>query len=68
VLGVIGVVAVLTGTLGWQGFGTASLVLGGVLTMNSLSMLQAKRYFEELYFQASRSQARYTDDPPCPGP
>ncbi len=62
-LGILGLVLAATGSLGWQGLTTVALTLAVVLTVNSLSMLQAKRYFEELYFQSSRSHARYIEPP-----
>lgn len=54
VFGLIAVVLTVLGHLGWQGLAIASAVLSVTLAMTSLGMLQAKRYFEELYFQGAR--------------
>jgi glycosyltransferase involved in cell wall biosynthesis len=56
-LGLLALVLAAIGKLGWQGLAVASLVLSVTLAVTSLGMLQAKRYFEELYFQGTRTQA-----------
>lgn len=61
ILGGTGVGLAVTGRLGWQGLAVTCLVLGVMLAVASLSMLQAKRYFEELYFQGARVQGRTED-------
>ena len=62
VLGVAGLGLTLAGQLGWQGLTVTCLVLSGFLVVTSLGMLQAKRYFEELYFLGSRTRGRPEDD------
>lgn len=47
--GVLAVVLTITGNLGWDGLGIASAVLCVTLIFQSLTNLQSKRYFEELY-------------------
>ena len=60
-LGGTGVGLTVAGRLGWQGLAVTCLVLGVMLAVASLSMLQAKRYFEELYFQGARVHGRRDD-------
>lgn len=55
VLGLVAFILTVAGYLGWQGLAIASLVLSVLLVYTSLAMLQAKRYFEELYFQGARA-------------
>jgi glycosyltransferase involved in cell wall biosynthesis len=57
-LGLLALVLAALGQLGWQGLAVASLVLSVTLAVTALGMLQAKRYFEELYFQATRTHGR----------
>jgi glycosyltransferase involved in cell wall biosynthesis len=52
---VFGVVVLATGAISWGMAGSAALVLAVMLAVTSLSMLQAKRYFEELYFMGARA-------------
>ncbi len=54
VLGGVGLVLAAVGRLGWQGLAVTCLVLAVMLAATSLGMLQAKRYFEELYFLGAR--------------
>ncbi len=44
------------GQLGWQGLAIVSVVLTSQLVTASLSMLQSKRYFEELFTQAAHTR------------
>jgi glycosyltransferase involved in cell wall biosynthesis len=53
--GLLALVLAAFGRLGWNGLAVASLVLSVTLATTALGMLQAKRYFEELYFQATRT-------------
>jgi glycosyltransferase involved in cell wall biosynthesis len=57
-LGLLALVLAAFGQLGWHGLAVASLVLSVSLAVTALGMLQAKRYFEELYFQATRTHDR----------
>ncbi len=57
-LGLLAAVLSAAGYLGWQGLAVSALVLAVMLAVSSLSMLQAKRYFEETYFQMARSHDR----------
>jgi hypothetical protein len=57
-LGLLAAVLAACGQLGWHGLATASLVLSVMLAVTALGMLQAKRYFEELFFQATRTHSR----------
>ncbi len=59
--GMLGLGLAAWGKLGWQGLAVTSLVLAVSLSVTSLAMLQAKRYFEELYFQGARTQGRPGD-------
>lgn len=71
VLGAVGLVLTALGHLGWQGLTVACLVLSVMLAVTALGMLQAKRYFEELYFQGSRTDAGFahpTTVPTADGP
>jgi glycosyltransferase involved in cell wall biosynthesis len=61
VLGLVGLGLTAAGQLGWQGLAVTCLVLSGFLAVTALGMLQAKRYFEELYFLGSRSRGRPDD-------
>jgi glycosyltransferase involved in cell wall biosynthesis len=61
VFGAVGLVLAVLGKLGWQGVAITCLVLSVMLAVTSLGMLQAKRYFEELYFQGARTQGRPGD-------
>ncbi len=54
-MGLIAVVLIATGHLGWQGLAIVASILSVTLTVSALGMLQAKRYFEETYFQISRT-------------
>jgi hypothetical protein len=54
--GAVGLVLTVLGHLGWQGLAVTCLVLSVMLAVTSLGMLQAKRYFEELYFQGAWTQ------------
>jgi glycosyltransferase involved in cell wall biosynthesis len=58
IFGVLGLGLTVWGKLGWQGLAVTCLVLGVMLAVTSLGMLQAKRYFEELYFQGARTRGR----------
>lgn len=49
VFGLIAIVLTLMGYLGWHGLAVASAILSVTLIFQSLTNLQAKRYFEELY-------------------
>jgi glycosyltransferase involved in cell wall biosynthesis len=60
-LGLLTLALVAAGQLGWHELAVASLVLSVTLSVASLGMLQAKRYFEELYFQATRTHGRPGD-------
>jgi glycosyltransferase involved in cell wall biosynthesis len=59
--GVLGLALAAWGKLGWQGLTVTALVLAVMLAVSSLGMLQAKRYFEELYFQGARSLRQDVD-------
>ena len=54
--GLVGLVVLVTGAMSWGQLGTASLVIAAMLGISALGMLQAKRYFEELYFLGARAQ------------
>jgi hypothetical protein len=54
--GLVGLLVLLTGGMSWGHVGTASLVIAAMLGISALGMLQAKRYFEELYFLGARAQ------------
>lgn len=75
VLGLVGLVLTALGQLGWQGLAVVCLVLAVLLAVMSLGMLQAKRYFEELYFLGARvgstsvgEQAAFAHPWTVPGP
>jgi glycosyltransferase involved in cell wall biosynthesis len=53
--GAIALVLIASGHLGWQGLAIVSAVTTVQLVTASLSMLQSKRYFEELFTQAAHS-------------
>jgi glycosyltransferase involved in cell wall biosynthesis len=55
VLGLLGVIIATLGHLTWSGLAICAIVASVTLLVSALSMLQAKRYFEELYFQMARS-------------
>jgi len=56
VFGLVGLVVVAAGGMSWGHIGTACLVIAAMLAVSALGMLQAKRYFEELYFLGARAQ------------
>lgn len=66
--GVAGLVLTAFGQLGWQGLTITCLVLSVMLAVTSLGMLQSKRYFEELYFQGSRTDAGFAHPTTSPRP
>ena len=53
--GLFGIVVLAFGKISLGMLGVASLVLAVLLVVASLGMLQAKRYFEELYFMGARA-------------
>ena len=57
-LGLLAVVLAAFGQLDWHDLAVSALVLSVTLAVTALGMLQAKRYFEELYFQATRTNGR----------
>jgi glycosyltransferase involved in cell wall biosynthesis len=59
---ILGVLCVLTGGFDRHDLGAACLVLTVTSVTSALSMLQAKRYFEELYFQGTRLTSHSTRD------
>jgi glycosyltransferase involved in cell wall biosynthesis len=57
-LGVLAGVLAAFGQLGWHGLAVSATVLSVLLAVMALGMLQAKRYFEEVYFQLTRTHGR----------
>ncbi|WP_165617533.1 glycosyltransferase family 2 protein [Klenkia soli] len=65
VLGVAALVLIATGALGAEGWAVVLTVLSVNLAVASLSQLQAKRYFEELFFAATRASGGPAGAPPA---
>jgi len=63
-LGVAALVMICTGALGAEGWAVLLTVLSVNLAVASLSQLQAKRYFEELFFAATRAAGGPAGAPP----